>query len=160
MSKQVVMGIVTFLHDFFTVVWIGGLFTLGLMVLPAARKTLGMGPDTRRLMDAIQRRLSVPVTISIVGLVITGLLLARRSPAFQGLFYFGDTYGFVLSLKHVLTLLMVAVTLLRSVALRAADPSQERLKAALLFLNVALGILVLLLSGFSAAWSAAGPPTG
>lgn len=164
MPKQVVFAVVIFLHDLFTVVWVGGLFTLGLVVLPATQQALGMGPQTQRLMDAIQRRLRVPVYVSIVGLVATGLLLARRSPAFQGLFQLGTPYGMVLSLKHVLTLLMVAVTLLRSVALPRIDltgPSRQRLKAALLFLNVALGVLVLLLSGFSAALSSGGgPPAG
>jgi uncharacterized membrane protein len=161
MPKQIVFAIVIFLHDLFTVIWIGGLFTLGLIVLPATRRALGMGPQTKQLMDAIQRRLRVPVYVSIVGLVVTGLLLARRSPGFAGLFQFGTPYGTVLSLKHVLTLLMVAVTLLRSVALPQIDlnePSRQRLKAALLFLNIALGVLVLLLSGFSAALSAGGPP--
>jgi hypothetical protein len=56
-------------------------------------------------------------------------------------------------------LLMIAVTLLRSLALRrASGPTQERLKAGLLILNVALGTLVLILSGFSAALSSGGPP--
>ena len=157
MPKQIVFAIVTFFHDLFTVVWVGGLITLGVVVLPAARKALGMGPDTKKLMDAIQKRLSVLVYVSIVGLLLTGLLLSRRAPAFQGLFSFGNTYSLVLGIKHVLTLLMIAVTLLRSIALRrATGQPQERLKAGLLFLNLALGILVLVLSGLSAAFSQGG----
>jgi uncharacterized membrane protein len=157
MPNQIVFAIVTFFHDLFTVFWIGGMITLGVVVLPAARKVLGIGPDTKKLMDAIQKRLSVLVYVSIVGLLITGMLLARRAPAFQGLFSFGNTYSLILGIKHVLTLLMVTVALWRSIALRrAAGKLQERLKAGLLFLNVALGVLVLVLSGFSAALSQGG----
>jgi uncharacterized membrane protein len=163
MPKQIVFALVTFLHDLFTVVWVGGLITLGVVVMPSARKALGMGPEMKRLMDAIQRRLSALVYVSIVGLALTGLLLSRRAAAFQGLFHFGNPYATVLSVKHLLVVLMVGIALFRSVVLGGRRASSgpaggERLKAGLLFLNVALGVLVLLLSGFSAALSAGGPP--
>ena len=154
MPQQIVFAVVTFFHDLFTVIWIGGLIVLGGVVLPAARKTLGTGLQTKALMAAIQKRLGVLVYISIAGLLVTGVLLSRRAAAFEGMFRFGNTYSLVLGIKHVLTLLMIAVTLLRSVILRrVTDPALEKLKALLLFLNLALGILVLLLSGFSAAFS-------
>ncbi len=163
MPKQIVFAIVVFLHDLFTAVWIGGLITLGATVLPSVQKVLGKGPQTKQLMDTIQKRLSVLVYVSIVGLVLTGLLQANRSPAFQGLFSFSNTYSMLLSLKHILVLAMIAVALIRSLALGSRSgppkPSQEKLKVALLFLNIALGIGVLLLSGFGAALSA-GPPPG
>jgi len=173
-TRQVVFALISFLHDFFTVVWIGGLFALALVVLPVALRTWGRGPETKRLMDAIQRRLSPLVYVSIVGLAVTGVLLARRNPAYGGLFSFTNPYSTVLSLKHILVLLMVAVALLRSVALRTTGQARragqprdtgqpqpqalERLRGALLYLNLALGVLVLLLSGFSAALAAGAPP--
>jgi uncharacterized membrane protein len=159
MPKLGVFATVTFLHDLFTAVWVGGLIVLGLVVMPSARKVLGMGPQTKKLMDAIQKRMSVLVYVSIVGLWLTGVLLSRRSPAFQGLFQFGNPYATVLAFKHLLVLLMVAVAMLRSLALRRVSGlTQERLKAGLLFLNMALSILVLILSGFSAALSSGGAP--
>ena len=45
---------VTFLHDLFTVVWIGGLIVTGLFVLPAAKKLFGMSPQTRQFIQAVQ----------------------------------------------------------------------------------------------------------
>jgi len=162
MSKQVVFAIVTFLHDLSTAVWVGGLITLGVTVLPSARKVLGMGPQTRQLMDTIQRRLSVLVYVSIVVLLLTGLLLSNRSPAFQGLFHFGNAYSTALAVKHILVLAMVGVALYRSLVLgrRSAPPSptQEKVKAGLLFLNIVLGIAVLVLSAVCAALSAGPPP--
>lgn len=134
--RQVVFALITFFHDLFTVVWIGGLFALGLVVLPLAVGMWGRGPETKRLMDAVQRRLSLLVYVSIVGLAVTGALLARRNPAYGGLFSFANPYSSVLSLKHVLVLLMVAVALLRSVALRdrgrpggAGQPPRQALVA-------------------------------
>jgi putative copper export protein len=155
-------AIITFLHDLFTAVWIGGVITLGITVLPSAKKVLGMGPQTKKLMDAIQKRLSVLVYVSIVGLLLTGLLQANRNPAFQGLFSFGNSYSAVLTIKHILVLAMVAVALFRSLVLGRrsgpSTPSQEKLKAGLLFLNIILGVAILLLSGFSAALASGPPP--
>ncbi len=160
-SKQIVFAIVTFLHDLFTAVWIGGLITLGLTVLPSAKKVLGMGPQTKKLMDAIQKRLSVLVYVSIVVLMLTGMLQANRNPAFQGLFSFGNSYSTVLTFKHILVLVMVAVALYRSLVLGRrsgpSTPSQEKLSAGLLFLNIILGVAILLLTGFSVALGSAPP---
>lgn len=161
MPKQIVFAVVTFLHDLFTAVWIGGLITLGITILPSARKVLGKGPQMKQLMDAIQKRLSGLVYVSIVGLVVTGLLLSNRAPAFGGLFHLGNPYSAVLTIKHILMLGMVGITLYRSLILgRRSEPStpaQEKLSVALLLLNMVLGIGVLLLSGFSAALGSAPP---
>jgi putative copper export protein len=162
MPKQIVFPVVTFLHDLFTAVWIGGLITLALTVLPAARDALGRGSQMKGLMDAIQKRLSVLVYVSIVGLVLTGLLLSNRAPAFNGLFRFGNAYSTLLTLKHVVVMAMVGIALYRSLVLGRrsgpSTPSQEKLSVVLLFVNVALGVVVLLLSGFAVAFSSGTPP--
>jgi putative copper export protein len=147
MNKQVIFGIVTFLHDLFTAGWIGGLLTLGLAVLPTARRLYGRGPEAVRLMDALQQRLRWVVYASIVGLAVTGLLLARRNPAFGGLFSFANAYSAALTAKHLLSAAMVVVALVRSIALapgRAAQtPGNQRRKVMLLIVNMVLGVLVL-----------------
>jgi len=154
-AGQIVFALVTFLHDLFTAVWVGGLITLGITVLPSARKVLGMGPQTKQLMDTIQKRLSVLVYVSIVGLILTGMLQANRASEFQGLFSFDNNYSTVLTLKHILVLAMVAVALYQDLVLGRrsgpSTPAQEKLKAGLMFLNIILGVAILLLSGFSAA---------
>lgn len=159
MPKQAVFAVVTFLHDLFTAAWIGGLITLGLTVMPAARKVLGKGPVMRELMNSIQKRLSILVYVCIGGLVTTGLLLSNRNPAFEGLFRFSNTYTTVLTIKHVFVLAMVAVALYRSLALGGSatkhTPDEERLSGGLMFLNVGLGVVVLLLSAIGAVLSSA-----
>lgn len=161
--QQVVFAMVTFLHDLFTAVWIGGLITLGITVLPSARKVLGSGPQTKKLMDAIQKRLSVLVYASIVVLAVTGMLLSNRAPAFQGLFRFDNPYATALGIKHVLVLAMTAIALYRSLFLgrrgQASTPTREKVSAGLLFANMLLGIGVLFVTGLAVALSA-GPPPG
>ena len=159
MPKTAVFAIVTFLHDLFTAVWIGGLITLGLTVLPAVRQVLGKGPQMKELLATIQKRLSVLVYVSIVGLILTGVLQAQRNPAFEGLFAFGNAYSTALSLKHIVVVVMVGVALFRSLVLGRRErqtPSQERLSMGLLLVNLVLGVLVLLLTGFSVAYGS--PP--
>ncbi|MBN1921911.1 MAG: hypothetical protein JW892_11750 [Anaerolineae bacterium] len=152
-AKEIVFALVTALHDIFTAAWIGGLLTLVLSVLPAARKTLGM-ETTQRLMDAIQKRLSVVIYVSMVGLAVTGLLLSNRAPGFEGLFHFGAPYATLLSLKHLVMLLMVGLALFRSLGLarlRLPAPRKQKLSLALLVGNLALGVLILVFTGLLAA---------
>ncbi len=160
-TQTIIFALITFLHDLFTAVWIGGLITLGLTVLPSIKKSLGKGPQTKKLMDAVQKRHSVWVYVSMIGLVLTGLLQANRSPAFQGLFSFSNTYSTVLTIKHILVVSMIAIALYRSLVLGrkkgVSTPSQEKLKANLLMANLVLGVAILLLSGFTAALSSGIP---
>lgn len=153
-SKTIIFGLVIFLHDLFTAIWIGGLFTLAISVFPAVRKILEKSPQTQQLSKAIQNRHSVWVYISLVGLLITGLLLSKQSPDFLGLFQFGDTYSMLLSGKHLLVILMIAVSLYRSLALGKKDqltPKQQKTSSLLLISNLGAGLLVLLISGFLSA---------
>ncbi len=161
MPEQIVFAIVVFLHDLFTVVWIGGLITLVLTVLPSTRQVLGKGPQMKKLMGAIQKRLSVLVYVSIVGLILTGMLQANRIPAFEGLFHFGNAYSTALSLKHIVVILMIGIALVRSLVLgrrqEPLTPSQEKLNMGLLLINMVLGIVVLLLTGLSVAYGSPPP---
>jgi len=158
-AQAIIFALVTFLHDLFTAVWIGGLITLGLTVMPSVKKVLGKGPQTKQLMDTIQKRHSVWVYVSLVGLVLTGLFQANRAPAFQGLFSFGNAYSTVLTIKHILVLAMIAIALYRSLALGSTStPAEEKLKVRLLVLNIIFGISILLFSGFTAALASVIPP--
>jgi uncharacterized membrane protein len=113
---------VVFLHNLFTAVWVGGLIVLGAVILPVTSKTLGRGAKTKELIDKIQDRLSTLVYISMVGLLGTGMLLAKRAPQFEGLF-------------------------------SQLQPKRRKFGVALLYVNIAVGALVLLLSGISVVLS-------
>jgi len=84
MPKPIIFALIVFLHDLFTAIWIGGLITLALTVLPSARQVLGKGPQMKKLLAVIQKRLSLLVYISIVGLIVTGILQASRNRPSKG----------------------------------------------------------------------------
>ena len=156
-DKIIVFTLVTFLHNLFTAVWIGGMFTLGLSVFPAVKKSLGPGPQTKQLVKSIQEKHSLWVYISMAGLVLTGLLMSNRSAEFGGLFSFQNAFSSALTVKHLLVIIMILVTLYRSLILGQgkgpSSPEQEKLNARLLITNIVLGTAVLLISGLTAAWA-------
>jgi putative copper export protein len=167
-----IVSVVTFLHDLFTVVWIGGMITLGLGMIPAVRATLGMGSQTQQIVNAFQRRYRWFAYVCIGGLGVTGVLLSRRSPEFQSWFTWADTYSVLLSLKHLLVIVMVVIVIVRSALMAQKAPSGppalprpgtprpapgRRARAAMLLLsaNIAIGVAVLFLSAATATLSGA-----
>lgn len=155
MANLWVLGLVKFLHDLFTVTWIGGLLTLAFVVLPSIKKTMGMTPETKQVITAIKKRLNIVVWISIVGLLVTGILLSNSSPLFEGYLSISNEYSLLLTIKHVFIALMILVVVVRGQVLprmsNLPPPKQEKLNKVLMMTNVIFGILVLLLSGFTAA---------
>ncbi len=155
--NTVVFGLIIFAHNLFTAVWIGGMFTLALSVFPALKKVMGAGPETKKVSGTIQKRHSLWVYISMAGLVLTGLLMSNRSDAFRGLFTFQTPYTTALSLKHILVLGMIGLSLYRSLVTGRgggpSSPAQKKRSAQLLMANLILGTGVLLISGLMAAWA-------
>ncbi|MBN2147741.1 MAG: hypothetical protein JW726_10150 [Anaerolineales bacterium] len=153
--KIIVFALMSFFHDLFTVVWMGGLLVTVMSFLPAVKDALGPGLQVKKVMAAFQKRQSVWVYASMVGLIVTGLVMTHRSPDYEHLFGFGNLYSAALSLKHILVIGMIAITLYRALVLgRSSEgmtPAKERLNLRLLLANAALVILVLLLSGLVAA---------
>jgi putative copper export protein len=155
--KIIVFALMSFLHELFTVVWMGGLIVTALSFLPALKEALGPGPQVKKVMLAFQKRQSLWVYISIVGLIATGLVMTHRSSDFEHLFGFGNPYSIALSIKHILVIGMVGITLYRTLML-GRNPTEmtqekERLNLRLLLANVALAVVVLLVSGLIAALS-------
>jgi uncharacterized membrane protein len=149
--ETIVFAAITFLHDLFTVTWIGGLIVFTITVMPSAKKVLGSGSKTKQFMDVIQKRHNTFVYISIAGLWLTGLLMSRRTHDFGGLFSFTTAYSAALSIKHILVLAMIAISLFRSLALKPTSLKKEKLKSLLMITNLVLGIGVLLVTGFVVA---------
>ncbi|MHA1410330.1 MAG: CopD family protein [Candidatus Odinarchaeia archaeon] len=168
MANIIVFGLVNSLHILFTVIWIGGLILLGLILTPSIKKTLGMKEDSKELIFTIQRKLSIFVYISIIGLIFTGILLTNSSAAFEGFFNLASPYSLLLSVKIVFVAIMIIIALYRSLVLgrnpNIMDNSPEnegkrKLYKALLLINIVLGVAVIFLSGFSAALAAMPVPT-
>ncbi len=154
-AKIIVFSLTTFFHDLFTVIWMGGLIVTMISYLPAIKDALGTGPHVKKVMAAFQKRQSVWVYISIAGLIVTGLMMSNQSSKFERLFGFGNAYSVALSIKHILVILMIGITLYRSLILGRTQsgptPEKERLSLRLLVINTSLAVAVLLTSGFVAA---------
>lgn len=104
------------------------------------------------------------VYISIAILVVTGILESWHSQAFKGFFSFENLYSSLLSLKHMLVVAMILIAAYRQMMLRQmkrkgmADKKmvkrKEKLSVILVLANTVIGIAVIFLSGFLAAFSA------
>ncbi len=153
--KTLVFTLVSFAHNLFTIIWMGGLIVTVISYMPALKEALGPGPQVKKVMTVFQKRQSIWVYISIAGLILTGLMMSKSSPAFEHLFGFGNAYSVALSIKHILVILMIGITLYRSLVLDRSHPgsngNKEKLKLLLLLANVILALAVLLLSTFTAA---------
>lgn len=160
-----VPALVLFLHDLFTVVWIGGILFTALVLTPALRSARSAGtagaatgagapsPAGDGPLAMLAKRvqtLQLPLVItSIVGLIVTGVLLARvRGSA--GLFRFDTPYAVVLSVKHVLVVALVVMSLARRRA-ATASTAGGRASSALLVASAATGVVIIALSALNAA---------
>jgi len=155
MAELLVLGIVKFLHDLFTAIWIGGLIVMAAVIMPGVKGVLGPGPETKKVMTSIKKKMNNLVWISIIGLLITGILLSQNSPLFSGLFSIADEYSMLLTVKHILIAIMVLNVIIRGHVLtrmnKLAPPQVEKYSKVLMVVNIILGIAVLLLSGLVGA---------
>lgn len=155
MPNVLIFGVVKSLHDLFTVLWIGGIWLTLIIFLPALQKTLGGQAALKQVARAHQDRLRIAAVISIIGLWITGLLLGRQSPGYSGLFQFSTPYSALISVKHLLTLIMILLAVVRGFIFyptrMAGSGSRDKFGLVLLAVNGLLGLAVLFLSGISAA---------
>ncbi|MBD3190856.1 MAG: hypothetical protein GF308_09445 [Candidatus Heimdallarchaeota archaeon] len=160
MANPIIFGLVRFLHDLFTVIWIGGLVSMSLVIIPTLRKKVEQNMEREQLMGSMKKKLSILVYISIVGLIITGILLSKRAPDYTRPFGFNNTYSILVSVKHLLMIPMVIIAIGKSLILdRLANQTEtlKKIRVLLIFVNLVLGIAVLGLSGFSAAIASAPP---
>ncbi|NLA81624.1 MAG: hypothetical protein GX849_02105 [Clostridiaceae bacterium] len=156
MDKQLVMmGLIRFLHEFFTVLWVGGLAFMSLTLVPSLSKVLGSSEKNREMMKMVTRRHRIWIYLSMVGLLVTGLLLGRSSPSFMGFMRFDNLYSSLTAVKHLLIIFMVVIALFRSIKFAKKDqaegPRPNKINVLLIRVNFVLGLVVLLLSAFAAA---------
>ena len=151
MEKIIVFGFIRSLHDLFTALWIGGLLTTLLAFMPALRGIKENPPASKKVLENYQKSLSVAALVSMVGLWVTGMLLGGQSGNLSSFISFGSPYETLISIKHILVILMVAIALIRRFGLgqkiATFTPSQKKTYAALLMINAILGVVVIFLSG-------------
>jgi len=157
MTNLLILVFVRFLHNLFTVIWIGGMFVLSIGILPVIQTGVEK-PKRREVIEGIRTRMNKVVVVSIVGLFATGLLMSNASPLFQGYLSLGNQYSSILTVKHIAVGAMVVITVARNRMLSnlgsEKQPKSQKIAALLLIGNILLGILVLFLSAWTAALTA------
>jgi uncharacterized membrane protein len=156
------------LHMLATVVWIGGLASLAIFVLPAARRALEP-PAFAALLSGLQRRFDPLGWFSLAILAGTGMFQMSASPSYQGFLAINNLWAAAILVKHLLFFAMAGISAyltwglmpkIRRLALRRAgadaadEPAACRLAAQetrLLQLNLLLGVLVLALTAIARA---------
>jgi len=152
MAASIVPILITTLHNIFTALWIGGMLTLAFAVFPSIRKVFGKSKETKQTIAAIKKRMSIFVYVSMAGLILTGLLMAKQSGQSTGFLSFGNTYTSILSTKHILYILMILLSIFRSLIIdkleKLTPPTKEKLNMIILITNMLVGVIVLALSAW------------
>lgn len=152
MVSPIIPTLINFLHEIFTIIWIGGMLLLVLVIMPVLKKQFK--PEEFELLNKkIRSRLSIFVYISIVVLLVTGLLLSKQSTLSSSFFSFENTYSIILSIKHILYFLMIAIAVFRGTILDRIKGMNKEVKhkvsKVLLLSNVIFAVAVLFLSAYT-----------
>ena len=151
--SEIILAFSYWLHSIGIVIWIGGIFFILFIVLPAGKKVLGM--EASKLMAEISKRFTPIANYSIIIVVVTGVVLTAVNKQFLGIGNFGNSWSLGLIVKHVGVLAMVVVHFYRGLLLSpkiarteavAKKSSLQKLSLNLVKVNFCLGLIVLLFS--------------
>jgi uncharacterized membrane protein len=154
------------LHMLATVVWIGGLATLTLLVIPAARRGLE-AEAFAGLLARVQERLDPIGWLCLMVLGATGLFQMSANPNYKGFLTISNRWAAAILTKHIVFLVMIGVSayvtwallpqMQRLALLQAAGreaPDSGALAAQeerMMRLSLALGVLILGLTAVARA---------
>jgi len=100
------LAVMYWLHMLATIAWLGSLFALGLMVIPAARRTL---PDS--MYAAFLGRIQISIQrvgwLSLAVLIATGMFQMSAHPAYEGFLSVNNPWAMAIFAKHAVIGLMV-----------------------------------------------------
>ncbi len=162
--KLISLSILNWLHLIATVVWIGGIGTNLLILMPSMRESLEP-PMMGKLMGAVMSRFRRLVYVSIFVLGVTGILMNLLNENYLGLLRFGNLWSQITLIKHIFTaaLIFLAVYAFEGLGpkvsrLAVKGPSPElarlqKLQIKLATTGLIMGIIILLLTGIVTAIS-------
>jgi uncharacterized membrane protein len=158
------LSLAYWLHMLATVAWIGGLVTLSVLVLPAARQSLD-DKAYASLLARLRRRLDPLSWACLIVLAATGMFQMSANPNYQGFLAFDNSWAIAILAKHLVFLAMIGVSAfltwgviprLQRAALLASRGQEapeaqrwQRQEKQLLRLNLVLGVLVLALTALA-----------
>jgi uncharacterized membrane protein len=152
------LALIYWLHMLATVAWIGGIFSISILVLPAARKSLKPA-DQSAFIESLQKRLEPLAWFSLGMLIATGLFQLSANSHYNGFFNVSTQWSLAILVKHGLVGVMVAVSAVqtwevlpairRTLMRREKGASEEEIvrlqkrEERLLRMNFILSILIL-----------------
>jgi len=165
------VALLSFVHLFATVAWIGGIMFFGLVFMPLMAKRKELGPAAGRLSVDVAKRLSILVWGSFLLFLITGVPMTLNNPRFPEFIDFSNLWMTTIFTKHIVVAVMVIVGIAQTFTIRRMDHVLRVVKAqssaekqtsnemtklkrrqmALGFTGFILGMLVLLLTAIAEA---------
>jgi uncharacterized membrane protein len=114
--SQILFSFFIWLHALATVVFIGHYLLLAVLYLPAmaAAQPEVVGP----ILSAVSKRSRVWMYASLLSFLVTGIYLMIIDPNYLGVGNFGNLWGVVMLIKHILILAMIAVGFFYNAVLR------------------------------------------
>ncbi|HEX6270540.1 MAG TPA: hypothetical protein VFZ43_09910 [Anaerolineales bacterium] len=148
---QILIALSFWLHALGTVVFIGHYLLLSLIYLPALES------DNRTILSKISMQSRRWLYLSLLVFAITGIYLTFVDPNYLGLANFGNLWGILMLLKHLLILGMIVMGFWFNAILRVGpmmSSNSGALQAASRFrlysnLMAISGVLVLLLTALA-----------
>lgn len=149
--SQILIALSVWLHALGTVVLIGHYLLLSLIYLPVLAKNSGT------LLSEISKRSRPWMYLSLVVFMITGVYLMFADPNYLGFGNFGNVWGILMLIKHLLILGMIACgfwfnAILRVGPMMSSNNSAEQAIRRFRFyanLMAISGVLVLLLTALA-----------
>ncbi len=152
------LTLVYWLHMLATVTWIGGIVSISILVLPAARKSLSPA-EQLAFIESMQKRLEPLAWFSLGLLIVTGLFQLSATSHYNGFFDVSTQWSLAILVKHGLVAVMVVVSAVqtwevlpairRTMMRRGKGASEEEIvqlqkrEERLLRMNFVLSILIL-----------------
>jgi uncharacterized membrane protein len=96
-------------HLLATVIWIGGLATVGLLILPVALTKLDETALASQL-EGIQSRLDLLGWFCLATLIGTGLVQMTSNPNYHGFLEVNNLWSLAILLKHIVIGVMIGVS--------------------------------------------------
>ncbi len=156
MTNVIIPILVSFLHNLFTVLWIGGMIIMGFVLIPLIRKMMPNPQERKAFLWELKKRLRIVILICIIGLFATGLLMTRRSQLASSIFSTENQYSIFLFAKHILYFLMAVIAIFRGFVLEHLTIEKKlwnKINILTLFVNILFGIIVLFFSSYTAILS-------
>ena len=101
---QILIALSTWLHAMATVIFIGYYVLLALIFLPVLSKT-----ENGTALSEISKRSRSWMYVSLLIFIITGIYLMIADPNYLGFADFGNFWGIVMLVKHILIVGMIAM---------------------------------------------------